>query len=429
MMRGLPRLLPKGPFWRAVAVLVTGTALGQLIVLAASPLVTRLYTPGDFGVLGVFSAFLGILGIAITLRYEVAIPLAEDDSSVVNLVALSLAVTLPLSLLVGAALWPWGAVVTGWFNAEALRPLLWLLPVGLFATGWASVFTYWAVRRQAFGHMTRNQISRSVGQVATQIGCGYLIPGPFGLLLGRIVSESAGITTLALAFHRIEGRMWRAIRLRGLALAAVRFGNMPTLATGAALLERGARLAPALLVAALYGAEAAGWFVLAQRILITPVALSVAAARVYFSEASRLARAGGEGLYSLFKATTWRLLAFGVLALGLVVVAGPQLFALIFGSVWTEAGRYAQFLAFVSLGQLVVGPVAQTLIVFERQDLQLACDALRFALLLLIFFAGHQLAWSPMMTVAVLSIAMTLCHILLFVITRFVLLTHRRAHA
>jgi O-antigen/teichoic acid export membrane protein len=134
-------------------------------------------------------------------------------------------------------------------------------------------------------------------------------------------------------------------------------------------------------------------------------------------------------MYRLFNTTTWRLLVFGVLALGLVVVAGPQLFGLVFGSVWTEAGRYAQFLAFVSLGQLVVGPISQTLTVFDRQDLQLACDALRFAVLLLIFFAADQLVWSPLLTIAVLSAGMTLCHILLFVLTRFVLLTQLRARA
>ena len=108
---------------------------------------------------------------------------------------------------------------------------------------------------------------------------------------------------------------------------------------------------------------------------------------------------------------------------------GPQLFALVFGSVWTEAGRFAQFLALMTLGQLVVGPIAQTLTIFERQDLQLACDALRFAVLLLIFFAAHQLTWSPLPTIAVLSVAMTLCHGLLFVLTRRVLLTHLRARA
>ena len=134
-------------------------------------------------------------------------------------------------------------------------------------------------------------------------------------------------------------------------------------------------------------------------------------------------------MYRLFKATTWRLLAFGLLSLGLVVVAGPQLFALVFGSVWTEAGRFAQFLAFTSLGQVVVAPVAQTLIVLERQAVQLAWDALRFGAVLLVFLAAHQLAWSALLTIAVLSAAMTICHILLFVLTRQVLLVHLRSPA
>jgi O-antigen/teichoic acid export membrane protein len=173
----------------------------------------------------------------------------------------------------------------------------------------------------------------------------------------------------------------------------------------------------------------AGWFALAQRILATPVVLGNAVARVYLSEAPRRARADGAGVYPLFKTTTWRLVVFGVLALGLVVVAGPQLFALVFGSVWTEAGRFAQFLAFMSLGQLVVGPVSQTLTILERQDLQLAWDAVRFGTLLLVFLAARQLEWSPLLTIAVLSVSMTTCHLLLFLSTRQVLLAKLRARA
>ena len=247
---------------------------------------------------------------------------------------------------------------------------------------------------------------------------------------GQIIGQSAGTTTLTLAFGRMEGKLWRTVRLRDMARAAARFANLPTLGVGAALLSNAGRFAPALLVAVLYGAQVAGWFALAQRILAAPVYVSSnAVARVYLSEAPRRARAEGTGIYKLFKTTTWRLLAFGVLALGLLIIAGPQLFGLIFGPVWTEAGRYAQFLALKSLGQLVVGPISQTLTVLERQDLQLgSADALRFAVLLLVFLAAHQLAWSPLMTIAVLSAAMTLGHVVLFVLTRRVLLAHVRAH-
>ena len=429
MIGVLRRLLPKGRLRRAVVVSMTGTAFGQLLILLASPLLTRLYTPDDFGVLGVFSALLMIFGIAVSLRYELAIPLAEDDARMVNLLALSLLAALLVSSLVGVAVWLGGELLAGWLKTEALRPLLWLLPIGLLAMGCNRALIHWAIRRQKFGQITRRQISRSVGQVIIQIGCGYLALGPFGLVVGQIVGQSAGTTTLALAFHRIEGKLWRTVRLREMARAAARYGNLPTFGVGATLLSNAGRFAPALFVAALYGAEVAGWFALAQRILAAPLYLSHAVAGVYLSEAPRRARVEVSGLYTLFKTTAWRLLAFGVLSLGLVVVAGPQLFGLVFGPIWTEAGRFAQFLALMTLGQLVVGPISQTLTVFERQDLQLACDALRFAVLLLVFFAAHHLTWSPLLTIAILSIVMTLCHILLLAVTRFVLLTHLRARA
>jgi hypothetical protein len=83
----------------------------------------------------------------------------------------------------------------------------------------------------------------------------------------------------------------------------------------------------------------------------------------------------------------------------------------------------------VSLGQLVVGPVSQTLTVLERQDLQLAWDAVRFGTLLLVFLAARELEWSPLLTIAVLSVSMTICHLLLFLSTRHVLLARLRARA
>lgn len=428
MMRVLWALLTKSRLGRAVAVSVTGTALAQLIVLAASPLLTRLYTPEDFGILGVFSALLGILGIAVCLRYELAIPLADDDAGTVNLLALSLLVTLVVSLLTGAVLWLWADVICTWLAAEALRPYIWLLPVALLGVGCVRSLTHWAIRCHAFGLIARTRVSQGLGQVATQLGLGYLVAGPLGLVVGQIVGQSAGITTLAAAFYRVEGRSWRAIKLPTMVSAGRRFGNLPTVSTAAALLNSGGDFLPPMLIAALYGTEVAGWFVLAQRILATPIFLSSAVSRVYLGEASRLARTDSSELPILLMGTTWRLLAFGALSLGVLVAAGPQLFALVFGPAWTEAGQFAQALALMSLGKLVVVPIAHTLTVLERQDIQFGWDAFRFIALLAVFVLAYKLAWSPLLLITVLSVGMGLCYVLLFVITRRTLLAHARVN-
>ena len=262
MRRILQALLPQGRLGRAIAVSVSSTVLGQLIVLAASPLLTRLYTPEDFGVLGVFSALLGILGTAVCLRYELAIPLAKDSAGMVNLLALSVVVASLVSLLVGVALGLWGEMVIDAFDMEALRPLLWLLPLGLLAMGCNRALTHWAIRRQAFGRIARTRLSQRIGQVITQVGLGYPVAGPLGLVIGQIIGNSAGITTLGLAFHKMEARLWHAIKGRAMAKIAMRFGNLPTFATGAALLNSGGEYLPPLLAAALYGADVAGWFTL-----------------------------------------------------------------------------------------------------------------------------------------------------------------------
>ena len=61
------RLLPKGRFLRRFTMLSGGQVLAQLLVLASSPILTRVYTPAEFGVYGVFTALTGILGNVLRL--------------------------------------------------------------------------------------------------------------------------------------------------------------------------------------------------------------------------------------------------------------------------------------------------------------------------------------------------------------------------
>lgn len=74
---------------RSVAVLAGGTALGQGLAVLASPFLTRLCTPSGFGVLSAYTAIFSILVVVASLRYELAIPLPEDDETAANLLVLS----------------------------------------------------------------------------------------------------------------------------------------------------------------------------------------------------------------------------------------------------------------------------------------------------------------------------------------------------
>ena len=72
--------------------LVTGTTFAQVIIVLASPLLTRLYGPEAFGFLALFTSITSIIGVIACMRYEMAIMLPKTDEEAANLLGLCLPV-------------------------------------------------------------------------------------------------------------------------------------------------------------------------------------------------------------------------------------------------------------------------------------------------------------------------------------------------
>ena len=172
--------LPGGVFARHVVTLASGTAMGQLLLVLALPVLTRLYSPADYGALAVYSATLTVLLVLVSLRFEVAIPLPEDDQVAGSLLALSLLSLAAVTLVVSVLVWLTGDALVARAKVPALRPYLWLIPIGLAGGGAFQALSYWAIRRRAFGRIARAKVSQGVGQVATQIGLGLAGAGAPG---------------------------------------------------------------------------------------------------------------------------------------------------------------------------------------------------------------------------------------------------------
>ena len=65
-------------FLRNVAVLSSASVVAQVINVLSMPLISRLYSPSDFGTLALFSSVVGILSTVSGFRYYLVIPLLEQ---------------------------------------------------------------------------------------------------------------------------------------------------------------------------------------------------------------------------------------------------------------------------------------------------------------------------------------------------------------
>ena len=84
------RLKIKSEYSQNVLILMMGTTLSQAIPVVITPILTRIYTPEDFGIYAIFVAIITILGSIVSGRYELAILLPERDDDAINIFALGL---------------------------------------------------------------------------------------------------------------------------------------------------------------------------------------------------------------------------------------------------------------------------------------------------------------------------------------------------
>jgi O-antigen/teichoic acid export membrane protein len=413
----------KGSFAANMLTLMTGTSLAQGLIIVASPILTRLYTPDDFGILAIYVSIVSLLLAVASWNYEWAIPLAETMTTAANLLLLCLGILAGMSLVALIGLWVMGDLLILWLRSPMLKPFLWLLPISLLGGGVYQILNQWAVRHKAYGVMARTKLSQSLGQVLTQVGLGFLKLGPLGLLLGDIIGRTTGSSTLARIAWRRDREALKMASLPQIFWAANRYRRFPLFFNGTILLNTTGFKMPFILLAAFYGPTVVGWFALGQRVLSIPISLMLqAASQVFFAEASRLVQTDRPALQRLFYKLAKKLTLVAI-PIMLIALVSPWLIPIIFGEVWRQAGVYTQSLTLMYLTQIVASPTSQVLTVCELQHWRLLWDAGRVLFTTGGFLIAYSLDWLPTTCIFFYALLASLAYVALFFLSVYALKT------
>ena len=412
------RFLPKNHFARNTITLSIGTAFGQGLAVASSPVLSRLYTPNDFGILAIYASVLAISLNMSSFRYEFAIPLAEDNKTALEVLVLCLVLVFCMSFILAIGTLCLNPDHIPFERATALKQYIWVLPIGLLLAGSYQIFSYWAVRERLFPTLARTKVAQGIGSVATQLGFGVFKFGPLGLLLGQIAGHSAGLRVLATHVWKTHKHGLRHVSMSGLRAVAVRYRRFPLYQSGASLLNAGGLEAPSLLLAGYYGVEVAGWFFLTQKVLSVPLSLiGNSVSQVFLGEAARLLKEPAK-LQKLYRQLNRKLLMIGLPPVIILAIGGRWIFACVFGHEWGQSGMYAQVLAFVFLAKLATDSVINFAVI-ERQDLSFTWALVRLVLVILsiVFPAcyGMSASWS----IIFFSFAMVISYILKYIMWEY----------
>ena len=403
----------KGSFFANVLTLMTGTALGQGLALAAAPLLTRLYSPEDFGTLAVYVSISAILVSLASLRYDWAILLPEDNQVAANLLVLCFAILLAMTLLTGLGLLVIKDPLLHWINAPGLSPYLWLVPFSLVAAGAYQILSNWAIRQKAFGRLARTKLSQGLGRALTQVGLGLLNLRPMGLLIGDVIGRAGGGATLAALAWRQEGEALKSVTPSGIWAAARRYRRFPIFSGASTLLNAATPQVPILMLSAFYGAQVVGWFSLGQMVIAVPMSLiTMSGSQVFRAEAARLVHTDPRALKRKFYRAAQRLM-LGTLPIAFLALISPWVMAPVFGEKWRVAGVYTQALTLMFITQFVALPITH-LETHELQHWEFLWDAGRLIITGAIFYVAYRMSFSAHNAIFLYSIGMSFSMIILF---------------
>jgi O-antigen/teichoic acid export membrane protein len=406
-IRGAIEGLKSKPLAANVMKLAGGTAIGQLMVVAATPILTRIYSPEDMGLYGLFMSFIGFASVCVCLKYELAIVLAKDQAESDSLLFLVFLLVVPVSLFFTGVM---AYLIASNTLSYGLLPF-WSIAVAfimLVATGVFISLRFWFVNRAEFSEISMALIGQGVCRALVPIGYGLLWGGWIGMLAGEVAGRLFGMRAMM-------QRGWPAIRKsaptfsRDRCISLMRkYKKYPLIILPSTLVDAWAMALPLPMIASAFGVSAAGNYLLINRIAGLPAGfISASLADVFHNHAATVALTAPKSLVATLRATLLKLLWLGLAVYVPVALFAPFMFEPIFGSQWKNAGLMMAIYVPVPLIGLLVSPLSRILTITNRFELKLWVDFANLAVPVASFLGAKLLGYNFLESLVIFVVLFT----------------------
>ena len=383
--------------------LMSGTTIAQMISFIMAPILYRIYEREDYGVLGLFMAVTGIVGVFSTFQYNQVIILVKSEEEALQAENLNRLINLLVSVATVPLILVFGDGLADYFNSPNLKSWLFLLPIQLFFAGQNEIFRVKANRLKLFATLSMNTILNASITPFISLFLGFIIEGPIGLFIGLVAGQVISTFYLQLKIGSIKfvkPSRKGASDMRRLAKTHYKF---PLYSLPSELINRIGRQLPIFFIGFIAGEAAVGVYNLCTRMLSLPITLITGAVGEVFKKRAIDEYHSVGNCLSIFKKTAKILLLIGIAPTLVLLFFGPSLFGYVFGEKWVEAGIYAQIFAPMYLLQLIVSPLTYVYFIKERMGEDLIIH-IGLVIALIVLFSLSSLYFTLFETLVIFSI-------------------------
>jgi O-antigen/teichoic acid export membrane protein len=368
-------------FWQSILFVLQGAVIAQLIPIVSYIIVAKLVDAEEFGVFSVWLGVARLYCVLATLRLENALVSEADGLARDKSVLLVILTVVLMSLLFIMT------TTVMFFNApESLSglPLLaWILlvPCAFFFACDASLQS-WAAADGRYRDLNKIRLAQAGIMATLQIAFVYFFRDSRSLIVGSCLGSFLAIL--------VSNLIWP---VRGLSGANIlfelkkfwaKYKRFPIYSLPADGVSSFVAQLPVLIIGSRFGLDLAGQLALALKMILAPVGLLGRAVQDVFKRHAAIDFAKFGNCVALYKKMFMVLLPGGLLFVAVAVSIGEEVFVLIFGEEWRQAGKYVVWLSPAFALGFIVSPLSYIVYIVNRQYVDLVWQVV---LLLTVLFA------------------------------------------
>lgn len=276
----LDNLKKYSEFNKNVIKLMTGTTIAQIIAFLTQPLLTRLFTPIEYGLYSTVQSVIVVFATVAALCYDRAIVLVENEDEAFSIVILSCKFIILSSFLIILLMFIpglWQKI----FNIKLEWYYFLIIPLWGFSAAVSNVFISLNTRFKLFSLLSKRQIKSSLVLAFIQLIAGFLKLSILGLFFANCI---AMIYSVYLTSKGFLNKTLNIINNNSKSLI-VKYKSFPIYQLPSIFLDTFSSQMVVILLNKLLGSAIAGQYALANKVLTVPLMLIGSAfAQVFYQE-------------------------------------------------------------------------------------------------------------------------------------------------
>lgn len=370
-------------FFRAITALASGSIIVQLITIAASPIMTRLYTTEEIGLYTLVLSIVNMFGLVLSGRYEMPIVSEKNENNIFPLIKLSGCLCILFSFVISIFFLMINIkeILDGKYVFIFLSFYIFIL---LLTTGFVNIITAYNNRKKEYYLMTSVDVLRTIGKNTSMIILGLFKLGSVSLLLSELIGKILGFNK-QLGSLRPHIKSIAKVDRSNIKRVAKLHYRQPFYSMPAIFANTFSYSVVNFFVEQLYGLTQLGFYSMSYRVLGVPLTIiSQNVSKVYFEEASREFDKYNNYKKTFFKTSLFLLVIAFFMVVCLMSFA-PSLFEWFFGTGWDSAGQYVRILAPLFGIRLIVSPLSTGMLISSKQNKDLIIQVIFAAVSICLF--------------------------------------------